>query len=261
MIQREITTRIKSIVLWALGFAFMIIGGMTKFDAFGEGGTGGEQLNAFIRSMPRIMRIIYGMEGIDIGYFEGYFGLLMLYVLIMAAVHGAFLGSALIHQEFRERTADFLFVKPMSRDQILARKLLGGLLVILILEAFIAACNFYVFSQTDKLDLLPRTMTAILLTHLFYYALGFALTVVLPRSKMGQKASLAVILLSYLSISLSQLYDQEWLLNFSPIAWYNKHLYQASAGALLAVAAILAVLILGLWGLAIVRFRRKDIPN
>lgn len=261
MIQREVTTRVKSIILWALGFAFMIIGGMTKFDAFSEGGSGGQQLNQFINSMPRIMRIIYGMEGVDIGYFEGYFGLLLLYVLIMAAVHGAFLGASLLHQEFKERTADFLFVKPMSRDRILGHKLLGGLLVIAILEAFITASLVYVFGQTDKMELLPKTMSAIILTHLLFFSLGFLLTILLPRSKMGQQAALSFILLSYFSISLSQLYEQEWLLNLSPIGWYNKHLYQAGSGQLLMTGLLLTGLILGFLALAIQRFRRKDIPN
>lgn len=261
MIKREITTRIRSIILWAVGFAFMIIGGMTKFDAFSEGGSSGEQLNSFIRSMPRIMRIIYGMEGIDISFFEGYFGLLMLYVLIMAAVHGAFLGANLIHQEFKDRTADFLFVKPMSRDGILLRKLAGGLAVILILEAFIAASVYYVFNQAGKLSLLPRTLAAILLTHLIFFALGFLLTILLPSSKMGQQASLSVILLSYLSISLSQLYEQEWILNLSPIGWYNKHLYTATGSTLTLTAGLLTVLIVSFLGGALLRFRTKDIPN
>lgn len=149
MILREIKIRWKSLLFWAIGFAFMIIGGMTKFDTFSAGGS--QDLNQFIQSMPRIMRIIYGMEGIDISTFTGYFGLLLLYVLIMASIHGAFLGASLIHQEFKDRTADFLFVKPMSRDHILLRKLGSGLVMILILEAVIAACCFYVFNESGQL--------------------------------------------------------------------------------------------------------------
>ncbi len=258
MIKREIITRLKSLLVWALGFAFMIIGGMTKFDAFGA--DSGDQLNQFIQSMPKIMRVLYGMEGIDISTFAGYFGLLLLYVLIMVAVHGAFLGTSLIHLEFKERTADFLFVKPVTRDNLLLRKLAGGVLVILILEAVIAACCFYVFQASGQLALLPKTLAATLLTHLFFFALGFCLTIVLPKSKQGQQVSLIVVLLSYLSITLAQLYNQEWILNFNPIGWYNRHLYSASAGTLGLAAAILSGLILVMTGAGIYRFRHKDIP-
>lgn len=260
MIRREIIIRLKSILFWAVGFAFMIIGGMTKFDTFDDGGSV-EQLNQFIQSMPRIMRIIYGMENVDISTFEGYFRMLMLYILIMAAVHGAFLGVALIHQEFKERTADFLFVKPMSRDGILLRKLAGGLGVILILEAVITLCFFYIFNETGNMALLPETILATLLTHVFFFGLGFFLTILMPKTRNGQKMTLTAVLISYLSISLSQLYDQAWILNLSPIGWYYTNLYQRGTETMLLAAMAVSLLILLFLGLGILRFRRKDIPN
>ncbi len=259
MIRREITTRIKSMILWALGFAFMIIGGMTKFDAFGTGT--GTQLNEFIQSMPRIMRVLYGMDGVDISTFEGYFGLLLLYVLIMAAVHGAFLGTSLIHLEFKERTADFLFVKPASRSELLLRKLAGGLIVIVILQAFIALFCYIVFQQAGHLDLLPKTILTTFLTHLFFFALGFFLTIAMPKSKQGQQLALLVVLLSYLSIMLSQLFNQDWILNFNPVGWFNKYLYSGSTSAILTAAALLGLLTLALTAGGMRIFQHKDIPS
>ncbi|MFZ2258518.1 MAG: ABC transporter permease subunit [Clostridiaceae bacterium] len=259
MIKREIMIRLKSIFIWILGFAFMIIGGMTKFDVFGT--NTGDSLNQFIRSMPRIMRVLYGMEGIDISTFSGYFGILLLYVLLMVAVHGAFIGTSLLHLEFKERTADFLFVKPRSRDNLLLRKLFGGVLVILIVEAAIAACCYYVFMSSGELELLPKTLLAIALTHLFFFALGFFLTIVSPKSKQGQQISLIVVLLAYLSITLSQLYNQEWILNFNPIGWFNRHIYSATPATLGIASIVMAGLILIMTATGVYVFRHKDIPS
>lgn len=259
MIAREIKTRWKSMLLWAVGFAFMIIGGMTKYDVFGTGS--GQQLNQFVQSMPRLMRVMYGMEGTDISTFEGYFGLLLLYVLIMAALHGAFLGSALIHLEFKERTADFLFVRPLTRDRLLLRKILGGILVILILEGVVLGCLWYAFSQAGRLELLPQTILATLLTHLFFFALGFFLTIILPKSRQGQMAALYIILLSYLSVSLSQLYERPWIAGLSPIGWYNANLYRATRTSLSVAALLLLLLLFALLGAAVRAFRSKDIPG
>lgn len=259
MIRHEISTRIKSMLLWSVAFAFFIIGGMTKFDVFDD--NGGQQLNQFVQAMPRLMRVIYGMEGVDISTFTGYFSIVLLYVLIMVAVHGAFLGCALIHLEFKERTADFLFVKPMSRSRILLHKLLGGLAVILILEAVIAACCFYVFSSTGNLDLLPKTLLAIATTHLFFFALGFLLTIVLPRSKIGQPASLVYVILSYFAISLSQLYDLPWLAGISPVGWYNAWIYEATAGSYWLTTGIYFTLALLFLAAALRHFETKDIPS
>lgn len=258
MIIREITTRIKSILIWAAAFAFFIIGGMTEFNIFEDGG--GQELNQFIQSMPRLMRVIYGMEGVDISTFQGYFGILLLYVLLMVAIHGAFLGSSLIHLEFKDRTADFLFVKPMARSSILSRKLLGGLAVILILEVFIAACCFYIFSSTDSLSILPKTLAAIVMTHIFFYTLGFLLSIALPKSKMGQQGSLLFIVISYFSISLSQLYSLPWLASLSPVGWYNTWIYKAEHSSYLLATGIFLLLSIIFCILAINRFKTKDIP-
>lgn len=259
MIKREISTRLKSIFYWAVGFAFIIIGGMTEFDAFSRGNS--EQLNEFIRSMPRIMRVIYGMENVDISTFQGYFGLIMLYVLMMIAIHGAFLGASLIHREFKDRTADFLFVKPMTRDQILFRKLLSGLGIILILEAPISICYLYVFSQTGHLALFPETFLATFATHFFFFSLGFLLTILFSKTKHGQQAVLVFILLSYFSISLSQLYNQPWLVNITPIGWYNSHLFKSSPLEISFTLFFILLVSLLFLGLAIYRFRSKDIPS
>lgn len=259
MIKRELTTRLKSLFFWAVGFSFIIIGGMTEFDAFSSGNS--EQLNEFIRSMPRIMRVIYGIENVDISSFEGYFSLLMLYVLIMLAIHGAFLGTSLIHREIKGRTADFLFVKPMSRDRILLRKLLGGLGIILILETAISVCYLSVFSQTGNLELFPETLLATFATHFFFFALGFLLAILFPKTKHGQQTSLVFILVSYFSISLSQLYNQPWLLNISPIGWYSSHLFKSSPLEISFTLIFLLLLSSLFLGLAIYRFRSKDIPS
>lgn len=259
MIRREITTRLKSVLVWALGFAFMIIGGMTKFDAFKSGSV--NQLNEFIQAMPKIIRIIYGLENVDVGSFDGYFRLIMLYVFIMVAIQGTFLGTSLIHREFKDRTADFLFVKPMSRDRILAHKIFAGLSIILILDGVIALSSLYIFSQTGHLSHFPETILATFSTHLFFFSLGFLLTVLLAKTKYGQQLGLIVILGSYLSISLSQLYNQAWLSNISPIGWYNGHLFNSSALEISLALLLICLLSFIFLGLGVYRFRSKDIPN
>ena len=44
----------------------------------------------------------------------------------MATVHAAMLGADIISKEERDKTAEFLFVKPISRNKIIISKLLGS---------------------------------------------------------------------------------------------------------------------------------------
>lgn len=254
MILREIKSRIKGNLLWIAAFAFFIIGGMTKFDAF-QGSD--NNMNQMVQALPRIMRIMYGMEGVDISKFSGYFGILLFYVFIMLAIHGAFLGVSLMYGEFKDRTADFLFTKPASRTSLLIKKCLAALGIILIIQVAIGLFCAYVFHRADSLKLLPETLFASLIIHLFFFAAGFAFSLWAPSPKQGQQISLLVILLGYLAIIFSSLYDIPALANITPLGYFKTKIYEANLlpGGLLILLLSLILIISGLYA-----FKKKDIP-
>ena len=85
-----------------------------------------------------------GIGSLDLATVDGYFGLLYLYLVIMASIHAAMLGATMISKEERDKTAEFLFVKPISRTTVITAKL-GASIVIVIVFNLVTLLSSIVF--------------------------------------------------------------------------------------------------------------------
>lgn len=255
MVVRDVKRQLVSMLLWSLGFLFMIIGGMTEFSALGdlEG-----SLNQAIESFPKIIRVLYGMEGMDLGTLTGYVGLLLFYVLIMAAIHGVFLGSSLIQREWKEKTEDFLFVKPWTRSSLLGGKFLSGLLVILILESVIGLSFFGILEPRDKMDLWSMIMLSSISTHLVFYLLGFALTIMLEKT-WGSRVGLLMVLMSYFLTLLFQLLERPFIKLLSPLAYFSGDYLSKDLGEVLLYPLLLILICVMLLFFGLKVFEKRDL--
>ena len=159
MILRELKINIKSLLLWSISFAILIYFGMTKFEVMT--GANSSSINQLVQGMPQMMRALYGIDGIDLATIEGYFGIVLLYVVVMVAVHGSFLGCRLLHREMKERTAESLFVKPKSRSYFLTQKLIGGFVVIALLDGIILCLCALTLGAYWTVDLSIKTAVSL----------------------------------------------------------------------------------------------------
>lgn len=128
---REMKVYAKSIVLWCIGMLFMIVSGMGKFSYYAESG---KSMKEIISKIPKTLRAILGFQNFDVTKVSGFYGVLFLYILIMAVIHASMLGANIIAKEERDKTAEFLMVKPVSRNRIITSKLLAALANVLILN-------------------------------------------------------------------------------------------------------------------------------
>ncbi|WP_088071908.1 signal peptidase I, partial [Gottfriedia luciferensis] len=108
---REMRTYRKSIIFWCIGIIFLVGTGMAKYKATASNG----QITELFHQMPKSLQAIMGSGALDLSKASGYFGILVLYLFLMATIHAAMIGSNIIAKEERDKTAEFLFVKPISR--------------------------------------------------------------------------------------------------------------------------------------------------
>ena len=62
---------------------------------------------------------LLGFSDLDLSKVSGYYGMLFIYLLLMATIHAAMLGATIIAKEERDKTSEFLFVKPVSRSKVI----------------------------------------------------------------------------------------------------------------------------------------------
>ena len=125
----EMKAHRKNLIIWAFGIIFMVASGMGKYVALS--GTG-QSMNDIFEKMPKSMLTIFGIGNFDLSKASGYYGMLFLYLLLMGNIHAAMLGADIISKEERDKTAEFLCSKPISRHKIVTSKLLAALVNIII---------------------------------------------------------------------------------------------------------------------------------
>ncbi|MCH6268751.1 ABC transporter permease subunit, partial [Neobacillus citreus] len=126
---RELKSHRKSLIIWCIGVFLMVVSGMQKYAGLSSSG---QSLNDLFQDMPKSLQVVMGVGELDMNKVSGYYGMLFIYLLLMATIHAAMLGATIISKEERDKTSEFLFVKPVSRTKIIIAKLLAAFTNILI---------------------------------------------------------------------------------------------------------------------------------
>jgi ABC-2 type transport system permease protein len=179
---------------------FLIVAGMAKYSASSAAGPG--SMNELIAQMPKSLQNLMGIGVFDLSVAMDYFGVLFLYIALVAAVHAVMLGAGIISKEERDKTVEFLMVKPVSRQYIITSKLLASFTMILFYNIITFAVSFlmisyYSKSRTDSVELL-KLMTALLALQIFFVVMGAFLAALINRPKLSSAVSTGVLLMMFM---------------------------------------------------------------
>jgi len=132
IIKREIKTNLKPLLIWSGAMIFLIYAGMVKYSAFAQTG---EAVNDFVDSIPDIMKSIFGIEAdMDLTSVTVFYSIFFTYFLLLATVHSGMLGALIVSKEERDKTSEFLFVKPITRRKIVSYKIIAALFNLLVFD-------------------------------------------------------------------------------------------------------------------------------
>jgi len=118
---KELKTYRKSLFIWSFFIFLLILMGMQDYAVINS--SGGSEYMKIMESLPQGLQAIFGMTKLDLTKVVDYFAIVYLYLVLMVSIHGAMLGNNIISKEEKDKTAEFLMVKPISRYAILTSKL------------------------------------------------------------------------------------------------------------------------------------------
>jgi ABC-2 type transport system permease protein len=130
--KRELEANYKSFLIWASAMIFLIFAGMMKYSAFAKTG---ETINQLFSALPAGLMKVMGVEpGMDLNSIGVFYSIFFLYFLLLTSVHSCLLGANIMAKEERDRTADFLLVKPIRRHQAVTAKILAAATFVILLN-------------------------------------------------------------------------------------------------------------------------------
>ena len=219
---REMKAYRKSLISWSIGMLFMIVAGMGKYSSYVGSG---QSINEILSKMPETLKAILGFGNFDVTKASGFYGMLFLYLLIMVTIHASNLGANIISKEERDKTTEFLMVKPVSRTGIITSKLLAALANVLILNIVtlvlsIAIVGKYAKGEAVTGDILIL-MAGMLILQVLFLFIGTGIASISKNPKISASVTTTVLLVTFiLSIVIGMNSKLEGLKYLTPFKYF-----------------------------------------
>ncbi|REK71812.1 ABC transporter permease subunit [Paenibacillus paeoniae] len=196
---REMRAHRKSLLIWIAGIIVMLTIGMGEYTSMEESGNA---MNALLADMPKALKALMGIGELDIGTPLGYYGVLFLYLLLMAAIHASMLGAAILSKEERDKTAEFLLAKPLSRRRLLVYKLLAALTNVVIFNVVMLVSSLLVVGAYGQGETTAPAIVfllmGMLLVQVVFLTVGMAIAGAGRQPKRAVAFSASAMLLTFL---------------------------------------------------------------
>jgi ABC-2 type transport system permease protein len=210
---------------------------------------------------------VRAMLGINLDYITsilGFYSMIFSFIALGGAVQAMNLGVSILSKETRERTADFLLVKPVSRSAIVNAKLLAAFTGIFATNLVFCVVSSIIANGVKTADFSGKLFFMINLTLLFiqliFLAIGMVVSVFFNRIKSVLPISLGVVIGLYMFGALIAMGKNDDVARFiSPFKYFDTTYiiknasYEAPfliTGGVIVVAAVVASYII---------YNKKDI--
>ncbi len=219
---RELRANLKSLIVWSVILALLIMIGTAKFSAF----AGNPEMLAMLDSMPEGVVEALSMRGFNLTTISGFYGIMFIYFALMGTMAAAIWGSDIISKEERDKTVEFSLVLPVSRSRVITAKALAALVNCIAFVLITWAISLVAVRSYDPdqafYRFLALEMQAMFLLELIFLAIGLLLGCAMKQYKRAASVAVAIILVTYfLSVMISMQEKLDFLKYFSPFKYFE----------------------------------------
>jgi ABC-2 type transport system permease protein len=250
----------KSTIIWTLSLLALVGLFLAMFPSFSKDA---EEFKKLLEGYPEAVRKAIGLDMDHFFSILGFYSYAFVYITLCGAIQAMNLGTSIVSKEVREKTADFLLTKPVTRTQILTAKLLAVLTSLVMTNIVFLIVSSLIASKVATEDYSGKIFFMITLTlffiQLIFLSLGLFLSVVVRKIKSVITVSLGTVFTFFVIGMLSSTSGDPGKRYLSPFKYFdtayliNHSSYEASfmiVGVLFVTACIVASYII---------YTRKDI--
>ncbi|MEA4924218.1 MAG: ABC transporter permease subunit [Syntrophomonadaceae bacterium] len=260
IILRELRANLKSLIIWCVSMAALIGVGMVKYAGVQSAG---QSANDLINQLPEAMRGLLGMNNLDITSVAGYYGVFYLYLLLLGGTHAVMLGATIISKEERDKTADFLLVKPVTRSRVVSAKLAAVLINLLVfnLTTLVSSVIFVgIYNRGEPInDQIVYLMLALFILQLIFASIGAVISGWVRKTRRAASLATTLFLTTFLLSTAVELYSKiDFLKYVTPFQYFPA--YAVMQGSYDSIFLLLAgLIIIGSMVGTYLAFQKRDI--
>ncbi|WP_010677889.1 ABC transporter permease subunit [Bacillus timonensis] len=252
----------KTTIIWTLSLVGVMALFMSMFPTIAKDI---EEYKKVLSGFPDAVKQALGLQVETFGSVLGFYSYVFVYISLCGAIQAMNFGTAIVSKEVREKTADFLLTKPITRKTILTSKILAAFTSILFTSIVYIATSWLMVAivATDEFSSRAFLLISIslFLLQVIFLAIGILFSVCLPKIKSVLSVSLGTVFGFFIIGMLSSSSGDEYKRYLSPFQYFDSYYmieHTSYEGSFLAVG--LGIVLLAFIA-SYVRFVKKDIHS
>jgi len=249
MFLHELKAYRKSVIIWACSMAALAVMYIFVFNSISNDI---EAFQKILKNMPEVAIKALSIHIAGISNFVGFFSIVYVYIALCGAIQAMNIGTSIVSKEIREKTADFLLTKPVSREEILTAKLLAALVSLVITNVIYLAITVpmtLTVKSEFSMKIFLMISATIFFIQLMFMALGVIVSVIIGKIKSVISLSLSTVFGFFIIGSLGSIIGDKAIRYISPFKYFDtayiieNSAYETSfvaAGIIFVIAAIAA---------------------
>ncbi len=219
---RELRANFKSLLIWSGIMILFALVGFAKFSAFYNN----PELLVMLDSLPPALVSAFNMDAFNLTTVTGFYGVMVMYYILILAISAVMWGSDIITKEERDRTVEFSLTLPVTRTRLVTAKVAAGLtnsLVLLLVTWGSTLVNAQRYQPDGEFyRFVGLSMLAAFMVQLIFLALGVFLGCTLKRYKLAGSISIGVLLAAYFASFVYDLkHELTYLRYVSPFNYFD----------------------------------------
>lgn len=222
MFIHELRTYRKSTITWTLSLSVLIVMFMLIFPAFT---TDVAAVRKLLGGLPEGVKKAFGISLESFFTLLGFYSYVFSYVTLLGAIQAMNLGTSIISKEVRDKTADFLLTKPVSRNKIMTSKLLAALtslvitnvIYILVASIIVSIVN----NEAYNYKLFLMVSITLFFVQLIFMSLGVIISVLVPKIRSVLSISLGTVFGFFILNMLDSVIGEKTIRYIIPFLYFN----------------------------------------
>ncbi|MFT4143454.1 MAG: ABC transporter permease subunit [Mobilitalea sp.] len=251
----------KSIITWTISMLALAALYLSIYPSMAKDA---EDFKQLLGEYPEAIRAMLGINLEYITSLLGFYSMIFTFIILCGAIQAMNLGVSILSKESRERTADFLLVKPVSRTAIVSAKLLAACAALVITNAMFIMVSTFMANLAKTEDFSIKTFLMINLSMLFvqliFIAIGMVVSVFFKKIKNVLPISLGFVFGFYfVGTILVTDSSNKWEYILSPFKYFDIYYIIQNTGYDAFYLVVGAIIVAVSIAVSYVIYNRKDI--
>lgn len=222
ILMQELKMGRKSLIVWCAALMGALLLFMSMYPSLSV------QMADFqkvFNSFPPEFQRAFGINDLHLDSILSFYTFSLTYILLAGAVQAMNLGVSILSAEVRDKTGDFLFVKPVSRSRIVSMKTLAVFIQLVITNLVFFLGSWLILSLISEkafdMELYLLLTGTLFFIQIFFASFGLFISAFLKRIKTVLPISMGVVFLFYILFLLNETLENELIGYISPFGYFD----------------------------------------